>query len=109
LKHLLPAIDALPSHVDFREILVDTTSQTAAVPPDTVPKPPITPGPARTSEPREKLKIMADELRKQQPFSKVQPMLSATRQKSKKPKTPKEQKRALPRKRRRRSKKGKAH
>ena len=44
LKHLLPAIDALPGRLDFREILVDTNSRAAAVPPDTVPKGPQPPG-----------------------------------------------------------------
>jgi hypothetical protein len=84
LKHLLHAIDALSGRVDFREILVDTSSQAAAVPPDTVPKGPPAPGPASRREPREKLKIIVDELRKQQQFSSVRTTRSTTKQKSKK-------------------------
>jgi len=105
---LLPAIDALAGHVYFREFLVDTTSETAAVPPDTVPKSPTTPGPARRREPREKLNILADELRKHQQFSGVRPTILAARQKSKKAKGQKPQKRATASKRQTRSKKRKS-
>src|SRR5438874_1855157 len=69
LQHFLPTIDAVPGRVDFREILVDTSSQTAAVPPHMVPKGPQAPGPASKRELREKLNIFADELRKKQRFT----------------------------------------
>jgi hypothetical protein len=108
LKHLLPAIDALPGRVDFREILVDTSSQAAAVPPDTVPKSPRARGRASRREPREKLKIIADELRKQQQFSSVRPTILAAGQKSKKAKSQKQQKRPVAPEEKRRSKKGKS-
>jgi hypothetical protein len=105
LKQSVPAIDALPGHVDFREILVDTSSQAAAVPPDTVPKGPITPGPAPRREPREKLRIIADELRKQQQFSGVRPTILAARQKPKKATRQKQQKRPKALRKKRRPKK----
>jgi hypothetical protein len=108
LKQLLPAIDAVPGRVDFREVLVDTSSQAAAVPPDTVPKAPQAPGPASQREPREKLNIIADELRKKQRFTTVRPTILAARKKPKKTKSQKQQKRPVARKTDRRSKKGKS-
>jgi len=108
LKHLLPAIDALPGGVDFRKILVDTSSQAAAVPPDIVPKGPPAPRPASRREPREKLKIIADELSKQQQFTTVEPTILAARQKPKKTKSQKQQKRPVAPEKKRRSKKGKS-
>lgn len=106
LKHLLPAIDALLGHVDFREILVDTGSQAAAVAPDTVPKGPQSPGqPSSRSEPREKLKIIADELRKQQRVSRAQPTISAVTKQSKEAKGKKQQQRRVSRENKKRSKK----
>ncbi len=104
LKHFVPAIDGLPGYVDFREILIDTSSRAAAVPPDTVPKGPTTPVPVPRREPREKLNIIADELRKQQ-FSSAGPPISAARQKSRKAKSEKQQKRLRASKRQTRSKK----
>jgi hypothetical protein len=108
LKHLFPAIDALPGRVDFREILVDTSSQAAPVPPDTVPKGPQAPRPASKREPREKLNIIADELRKKQRFSTVRPTILAARKKPKKTKSQKQQTRRRAREIKRRSKKGKS-
>jgi hypothetical protein len=97
-------IDALPGHVDFREILVDRSSGPAPAPPDIVSKEPQAPRPASRREAREKLKIIADELRKRQ-FSSVRPTILAARQKSKRAKSQKQPKRPMAPKKRRRPKK----
>src|SRR5207249_10775025 len=66
LKRFVPAIDAVPGHVDFREIIIDTSSQAAAVPPDTVPRSPQAPPRSSRPQPREKLNIIIEGLRKRQ-------------------------------------------
>ena len=109
LQHFLPTIDAVPGRVDFREILVDTSSQTAAVPPHMVPKGPQAPGPASKRELREKLNIFADELRKKQRFTTVRPTILAAGKKHKKTKIQKQQTRPITPGKKGRSKKGKAH
>ncbi len=108
LKNLLSTIEAQPGRVEFREIPVDTTSQAAAGPPDTVPKSAAAPIPAPRREAREKLNIIADELRKQQQFSGVRPNILAARRESKKAKRQKQQKRPKASKRQTRSKKRKS-
>jgi hypothetical protein len=108
LKHFLPTIDALPGRVDFREILVDTSSQAAAVPPDTVAKGPQAPGPVSRRDLREKLNIVADELRKKPQFTSVRSTILAARQKPKKAKSQKQQKRPMVPRKKRRSKKRKS-